>query len=63
MILSKYTLKNITAPGLVKPEAPVFELPEKLLQFGTGVLLRGLPDYFMDKANRQVYQQRRQQFF
>jgi tagaturonate reductase len=53
MILSKYTLKNITAPGLVKPEAPVFELPEKLLQFGTGVLLRGLPDYFIDKANRQ----------
>jgi len=23
------------------------------LQFGTGVLLRGLPDYFIDKANRQ----------
>ncbi len=28
-------------------------LPEKVLQFGTGVLLRGLPDYFIDKANRQ----------
>lgn len=28
------------------------ELPEKVLQFGTGVLLRGLPDYFIDKANR-----------
>ncbi|RYY18633.1 MAG: tagaturonate reductase [Chitinophagaceae bacterium] len=27
--------------------------PEKILQFGTGVLLRGLPDYFVDKANRQ----------
>ncbi|HZE86405.1 MAG TPA: tagaturonate reductase, partial [Puia sp.] len=24
-----------------------------ILQFGTGVLLRGLPDYFVDKANRQ----------
>ena len=24
-----------------------------MLQFGTGVLLRGLPDYFIDKANRQ----------
>ncbi|SKB58318.1 tagaturonate reductase [Parapedobacter luteus] len=29
------------------------ELPEKVLQFGTGVLLRGLPDYFIEKANRQ----------
>jgi tagaturonate reductase len=28
-------------------------LPEKVLQFGTGVLLRGLPDYFIDKANKQ----------
>ncbi|WP_373330966.1 tagaturonate reductase [Salmonirosea aquatica] len=27
-------------------------LPEKILQFGTGVLLRGLPDYFVDKANK-----------
>ena len=24
-------------------------LPEKVLQFGTGVLLRGLPDYFINK--------------
>ena len=31
----------------------LFDLPEKVLQFGTGVLLRGLPDYFIDKANRQ----------
>jgi tagaturonate reductase len=31
----------------------LLELPEKVLQFGTGVLLRGLPDYFIDKANRQ----------
>ena len=28
-------------------------LPEKVLQFGTGVLLRGLPDYFINKANNQ----------
>ena len=28
-------------------------LPEKVLQFGTGVLLRALPDYFIDKANKQ----------
>ena len=28
-------------------------LPEKVLQFGTGVLLRGLPDYFINKANKK----------
>jgi len=28
-------------------------LPEKVLQFGTGVLLRGLPDFYIDKANKQ----------
>jgi tagaturonate reductase len=32
---------------------PLAPLPEKVLQFGTGVLLRGLPDYFIDKANKQ----------
>lgn len=35
------------------PMSSIFELPEKVLQFGTGVLLRGLPDYFIDKANKQ----------
>jgi len=53
MILSKYTLKNINPEAAVVPEESLFELPEKVLQFGTGVLLRGLPDYFIDKANRQ----------
>lgn len=36
-----------------KPEAALLSLPEKVLQFGTGVLLRGLPDYLIDRANRQ----------
>ncbi|GAA4381461.1 tagaturonate reductase [Hymenobacter koreensis] len=35
------------------PDAALLALPEKVLQFGTGVLLRGLPDYLIDKANRQ----------
>lgn len=39
--------------GLLIPGDKLFDLPEKVLQFGTGVLLRGLPDYFIDKANRQ----------
>ena len=53
MILSKYTLRNVDAGQTVVPNDELFELPEKVLQFGTGVLLRGLPDYFIDKANRQ----------
>src|ERR1700753_424007 len=52
MILSKDNLKGIKVPGLVVPDAKLFDLPEKVLQFGTGVLLRGLPDFFIDKANR-----------
>src|SRR5215213_11073943 len=53
MILSRYTLKNITSDSVVVPDESLFELPEKVLQFGTGVLLRGLPDYFIDKANKK----------
>src|SRR5215213_2683440 len=52
MLLSRYTLKNIESDVEV-PDDELFELQEKVLQFGTGVLLRGLPDYFIDKANRQ----------
>ena len=53
MKLSRYTLKNITSEKVVVPDQEVFELPEKVLQFGTGILLRGLPDYFIDRANRE----------
>jgi len=52
MQLSKQTIKNISSPGVIVPDEKLFALPEKVLQFGTGVLLRGLPDYFIDKANR-----------
>jgi len=53
MNLSKETLASVKTPAVVRPSAEIFALPEKVLQFGTGVLLRGLPDYFIDKANRQ----------
>jgi tagaturonate reductase len=53
MILSRYTLRNVSPETVVVPDDAIFELPERVLQFGTGVLLRGLPDYFIDKANRQ----------
>lgn len=53
MKLSRFTIKNIEHDAVTLPDEALFELPEKVLQFGTGVLLRGLPDYFIDKANRQ----------
>src|SRR6187431_2658097 len=54
MRLSKNIIGQIPkAPGLDIPDRKVFDLPEKVLQFGTGVLLRGLPDFFIDKANKQ----------
>lgn len=41
------------------PHPAVLDYPEKALFFGTGVLLRGLPLYFIEKANRQgVFQGR-----
>ncbi len=52
MKLSAHTLKNISTDNVIVPDEGLLELPEKVLQFGTGVLLRGLPDYFIDKANR-----------
>lgn len=52
MKLSHYNLKNIISENISVPNDETFELPEKVLQFGTGVLLRGLPDYFIDAANK-----------
>lgn len=51
MKLSKAILDNLN-DGMALPSPNNFTLPEKVLQFGTGVLLRGLPDYYIDKANR-----------
>ncbi len=54
MQLSKNNIGKISPrPGLDIPDERIFELPEKVLQFGTGVLLRALPDHFIDKANKQ----------
>nr|WP_214460471.1 tagaturonate reductase [Flavihumibacter fluvii] len=55
MRLSGNNLGNITAENLVKPSPEMLQLPEKVLQFGTGALLRGLPDYFIDEANRKGF--------
>ena len=40
-------------PELLPSHEALSTLPEKILQFGTGVLLRGLPDYFVNKANQE----------
>lgn len=52
--LSNHLLPLLSASSLITgPTLPLPSLPERVLQFGTGVLLRGLPDYLIDKANRQ----------
>ncbi|RZK48935.1 MAG: tagaturonate reductase [Pedobacter sp.] len=53
MILSKENLPFIDASRCNKPLPETFTYPEKVLQFGTGVLLRGLPDYYIHQANQQ----------
>ena len=52
MLLSKNSLYNINTGTALVPSEAMLALPEKVLQFGTGVLLRALPDYFIDNANR-----------
>jgi tagaturonate reductase len=54
MKLSKETLSGLRDNAALQlPAQQYFDLPEKVLQFGTGVLLRGLPDAFIDKANKE----------
>jgi tagaturonate reductase len=56
MYLSKANLQKITPSSVVKIPGPAdFSLPEKVLQFGTGVLLRALPDFIIDKANKNGF--------
>ena len=54
MRLSQNNLSGIHPSVKIHFPAPsVFGLPEKVLQFGTGVFVRGLIDYFIDKANHE----------
>ncbi|QNF33649.1 tagaturonate reductase [Adhaeribacter swui] len=52
MLLNQENLKNIITSQVQVPKPETLHLPEKVLQFGTGVLLRGLPDYFIHQANQ-----------
>jgi tagaturonate reductase len=38
MILNKENLKNIDGKKVTKPTAEILALPEKVIQFGTGIL-------------------------
>lgn len=51
--LTKNLALSAPAGPVAWPAPGLFGLPEKVLQFGTGVLLRGLPDFQIDQANRQ----------
>ena len=51
--LNKRNLKKIQTKTVAVPPAALFGLPEKVLQFGTSALLRGLPAWCIDKANRK----------
>jgi len=53
MLLTQHTIHTINSDQISKPTESSFLYPEKILQFGTGVLLRGLPDYFVHKANQK----------
>ena len=54
MQLSKNNLRLINKNAKINlPDPDVFGLPEKILQFGTGAFLRGLIDYFINKANNE----------
>lgn len=50
--LSSQALAELNAPDIVMPVDDYLKLPVKVLQFGTGVLLRGLTDHVIDRANK-----------
>src|SRR5579885_3673340 len=54
--LSREVVASLAVAGLPDLEAPpahVLELPEQVIQFGTGAFLRGFAEYFVDEANRK----------
>lgn len=55
MQLSKKNLGLIKPEKISVPSESMLILPERILQFGTGVLLRGLCDFFVHRANEQAF--------
>jgi len=53
MKLSRKSLHEIALTGNIEtPAEKIFSLPERVIQFGSGALLRALPDYYIDEANK-----------
>ncbi len=56
MQLQKAALPSLASyHNICLPSDNVWQLPEKILQFGTGVLLRGLTDYYINHANNNGF--------
>ncbi|HTF81906.1 MAG TPA: tagaturonate reductase, partial [Cytophagales bacterium] len=54
MLLTKENIKQIKpASDLLLPQQQHLSLPERVIEFGTGVLLRGLPNQMIDGANKR----------
>jgi tagaturonate reductase len=53
--LSRALLRSTDARGrgIDVPSPALLDLPERAIQFGTGALLRGFVEYFIDEANRR----------
>lgn len=52
MLLNKQNIPAISVnTAILLPAENLFQLPEKILQFGTGVLLRALTDFIINQAN------------
>lgn len=51
--LNRRNLGKLRSTAIAVPKASLFELPERVLQFGTDPLLRALPAWCIQKANSQ----------
>ncbi|ULT28364.1 hypothetical protein KUH03_18355 [Sphingobacterium sp. E70] len=53
MNLDKQHLAGIDNQEIEVPKESIFTMPERVIQFGTGALLRGLPDDYIHQANQK----------
>ena len=53
MNLDRQHLVDIDNQEFDVPMESVFNMPERVIQFGTGALLRGLPDDYIHQANQK----------
>lgn len=53
MLLQEELLHRSKHQDVSLPAPDALQLPEKVIMFGTGVLLRGLPAHFIETANRK----------